>query len=356
VKTAIANNNYKIYCLKIVPLWGPPVYLTEYVRNLTMNGHVYMTDAGYEFTGLSGEAAMSPGTMDLSGIVEIGGASYDQIVSGVFDNARVYLFATTYVNPVEDEEPIGVAFVGKITLADARYRAELMMMIDVLNQATGKTYTAACQKKFGGQEFAGCKVALGPITKTGTITGVTSRSIFADSARDEPSDWFGEGAIAFTTGLNAGLKPMEIKSFSGDDAASGITAISNAVQATVEFTVNPYTYPADIGADIYFNNLLGMTELNGSFAKVIAIDGGQIAINADTSAYGVFTGEGTPTPGVFKLYEDMHYPVAIGDAYSVVPGCRKRLGDCKNKWNNVVNFGGFTNIPTSSQYTDRGLK
>lgn len=282
MKPAIADYQYKIFCLRIVPLWGDTVYLTSHIHDLVIGSNTYQTDSGYEFTGLSGEPNMAPGVMDLSGIADIAGIGYDEIVSGTFDNARVYCFATTWNNPIEDEEPLGVAFMGKIILADGRYKAELMMMIDVLNQGVGKTYTAACYKRFGGQEFAGCKIDLAPITVTGTITSVTSNSVFADSSRTEVDDYFGEGTIqfvntSFSSPANAGLKPQEIK--------------------------------------IY------------------------------TSAGGAIT-----------THEAFHYPVVVGDTYVMIPGCRKRQADCIDKWNNIANFGGFSFIPTSSQYTDRGLK
>jgi uncharacterized phage protein (TIGR02218 family) len=270
MKPAVADPKYKIHCLKIVPLWGSIIYLTDHPRDIVIGANTYKTDSGYEFTGLAAEGNMAPGVIDLSGIADIAGIGYDQIVSGVFDNARVYLFATTWRTPVVDEEPLGVAFMGKITFKDERYSAELMMMVDALNQSVGKTYTPSCPKKFGGQEYAGCKVALGPITVTGTLTSVTSASQFADSARAEAVDYFAEGTIAFTTGANAGLKPQEIK--------------------------------------------------------------------AHTAGGSILT------------HEAFYYPVVIGDAYSMIPGCRKRLADCRDKWNNVVNFGGFSFIPTQSTY------
>lgn len=65
--------------------------------------------------------------------------------------------------------------------------------------------------------------------------------------------------------------------------------------------------------------------------------------------------------GTIEIYEAFYYPVAVGDAYVMTPGCRKRLEDCRDKWNNVVNpvrggFGGFPNVPTSSTYAQVGRK
>jgi uncharacterized phage protein (TIGR02218 family) len=274
MKSAVADRRYKIHCLRIVPLWGATVYLTDHVRDVVLGANTYKTDSGYESSGLALEDNMSPGVLDLTGVANIAGIDMDEIVAGVFDGARVYAFATTWNAPVVDEEPLGVAILGKTKLDDDRYTIEMMMLIDALNQTVGKTYTANCQKEFGGTGFAGCKIALGPITVTGTLTHVTSNSVFRDSARAEAADYFGEGTIAFTTGANAGLKPIKIKSHAAD--------------------------------------------------------------------------------GTVEVHEAFHYPVTVGDAYTLVPGCRHRQEDCRDKWSNVINFGGYSFIATTSTYTQVG--
>ncbi len=60
--------------------------------------------------------------------------------------------------------------------------------------------------------------------------------------------------------------------------------------------------------------------------------------------------------GTITVFEPFYYPVVIGDAYSMAPGCRKRLEDCRDKWANVANFGGFPDVPTSSSYAQVGNK
>jgi len=48
----------------------------------------------------------------------------------------------------------------------------------------------------------------------------------------------------------------------------------------------------------------------------------------------------------FTLAQPMVGTVAVGDTYSVYPGCTKRLiDDCKTKFNNVVNFRGEPYVP-----------
>src|SRR5574337_641278 len=195
------------------------------------------------------------------------------VASGVYDNARIDLFATSWRTPVEDEEPLGFGFLGKTTLRDDRLAAEIMSAQDVLGQAVGETFGPMCKLEFGGTEFGGCQKPIGPITVTGTLTSVTDAGQFADSARAEAADYFTAGLLSFTSGANAGLKAQEIKLH-----ASG---------------------------------------------------------------------------GAFTLHEPFYYTPAIGDAYTLVPGCRKRLADCV-AWGNVARFGGFPHVPTSTTYTKVG--
>lgn len=277
MKPAVADSHVRVLCLRIEPVTGAAVQITHHPRNLTMgNGEVYLSGAGHDFTGYSATASMAPAVVDLSGIAGIAGIDADALASGVFDGARCYLFATEWNAPVEDREPIVATILGKTTLLDERYVIEEMALIDALNQSVGRTYTTTCQKTFGGTDYAGCAVALGPITVTGTLTSVTSGSVFRDTGRSEAADYFAGGTLVFTTGANAGLKALEVKAYAAD--------------------------------------------------------------------------------GTLETWEPFYYAPQIGDDYSLVPGCRKRLVDCRDKWANVENFGGFSHIPTASQYSTPGSR
>jgi len=271
MKTVIADYRYRVVCLRIVPVSGSPIYLTHHVRDLVMGGHTYLSASGYDFTGYSATAGFSPAMIDLQGVSGLAGIGYNEVASGVFDNARAYLFATTWNAPVEDEEPIVASLLGKTTLKDGRYVIEEMSLVDALSQSIGLTYTPGCQRTFGD---AGCGISLPSLTVTGTLTSVSSRFIMRDSARTELVDYFAYGTLVFTSGANAGLKLREVKRYEAD--------------------------------------------------------------------------------GTIEVFDALHYTPVIGDAYSMVPGCRKRLEDCRDKYNNVINGFFFANIPTSGEYTQVG--
>lgn len=214
MKTVVAPFVSAVTCVRIVCVNGLTVRLTAYPHDLVMsNGQIYRTDYGYEPTAFSSGTDFAPPAIDLEGIVALDGVSRDGLASGVFDNARVYVFKTSFLAPVEDYEEVAAGFFGKTTLIDDRYRIEGMGLADVLGQTFGKYFTSSCQHT---PWDAGCGISEASVTVTGTITHVTNAYSFRDSSRTEAADWFGSGTIRFTSGNNAGLKALEIKSYSAD--------------------------------------------------------------------------------------------------------------------------------------------
>lgn len=49
---------------------------------------------------------------------------------------------------------------------------------------------------------------------------------------------------------------------------------------------------------------------------------------------------------VFTLYEAAPYVIQVGDTFEAIAGCRKRkIEDCKTKFNNIVNHRGYPDVP-----------
>jgi len=277
MKTTVAPPETSVLCLRISCVNGTTFRLTQYPVDLVMsNSSVYSAVIGHDFTSFEATASFSPSSFDLSGILSALGITFSTVMDGTLDGARCYLFRTNFLAPVEDYEPITSSILGKTRLEDGKFTIEEMSLIDALNQVVGDTYGAACPKTFCGQEYAGCMADPVANTVTGTLTHVTSTTIFRDSTRAEVADTFGAGTIQFTTGANAGLKPLEIKAHAAD--------------------------------------------------------------------------------GTITTFDGAYYLPSVGDSYTMLRGCRKRLSDCQNRvgGSNVVNFGGFLWIPNGSTYAHVG--
>ncbi len=49
--------------------------------------------------------------------------------------------------------------------------------------------------------------------------------------------------------------------------------------------------------------------------------------------------------GVVGVWEPWFLPIAVGNTFSIVAGCDKRLATCRDKFANVINFRGFPSVP-----------
>ncbi|WP_330114071.1 DUF2163 domain-containing protein [Pseudomonas sp. JS3066] len=294
MKAHVADWRTRVYCVRIEPANDSPVIrLTAQPTGLKMsNGEVYLAEHGYEFSGFGASSTFASSSIDLKGVVQQGAIDRDDLMAGVYDNARVYLFATSWKKDlsIEDEEPLGMFFFGKVETTDEQYSVQLMSGIDVLSQSQGRSYGPTCPYTLFDETLDGHVVpasqsrctgprsnpdgpALADFKVTGTLTSVTDQYYFADSGRVEAADYFATGSIRFLTGPNAGLKPIAVKAFTAG--------------------------------------------------------------------------------GVIQLQEALFYMPAIGDQYEMIPGCRKRPEDCLF-WANMRNFGGHPHVPAPSQYGQIG--
>lgn len=83
----------------------------------------------------------------------------------------------------------------------------------------------------------------------------------------------------------------------------------------------------------------GRSEPDGHF------DGGKLRFTSGDNA-GLAMEVQAHVAGQFKLQLALPYPLAVGDAYTVIAGCRKRFAeDCWQRFNNAINFRGEPHVP-----------
>lgn len=220
--SAIAERRTR--CVRMEAIDGTIVRIAaEYPKDLKMsNGEIYL---GGQFTDISTTSTVLEGgasTIDFGFVDSIDSATRAEIESGKWDNANVFEFATDWAAPVEDEEEISLYTMGRITDSDGSFSVQLMGLKDKLSQRSGRTYTASCLWTFAdihldsgviASDRSRCKLAPAGFTVTGTITSVTSAQEFRDNTRGEVADFFGNGEIIFTSGLNSGLSRRNIRTY-----------------------------------------------------------------------------------------------------------------------------------------------
>lgn len=233
----------------------------------TIDAVLYKSAPGLSVASFVSSAGLAVDNSELTVLADDTIITRADILAGRWNNAAYLLFKYDWTDAAAGEEVISAGFLGELRPRSGAYVAELRALQQFLQQPVGAASTKTCRARLGD---AMCMVDLGGWTETGTITGVTSKQVFTDSSRTEADDYFGEGILTWTAGLNTGLS-QKVKTYASD---------------------------------------------------------------------------------TFTLSLPMIFDVQIGDTYSVIAGCRKRLDeDCAAKFSNELNFQGEPHRPTVDELT-----
>ena len=234
---------------------------------LVINGEEYLPQDGITPSAISATADGAVQNSEVNGFLTDLGIDEPEILAGVWDGASAVLFEANWSDLSQGQLILQTGTLGNLNCARITYSGEIRGLSQALQQTTGRVYSPLCWAQLGDAE---CKVDVESMRVTSTVTAVTDRRTFSDSANIEANDWFGAGVVTFSGG-----------------------------------------------------------DLDGFSMEVYSYDGA----------------------GNFQLVLPMPANIPVGQAYSVIPGCRKRhergarnplgVSDCVDKFNNVINFRGF---------------
>ena len=292
MKEYVVDPFTKIFCLNIVPRFGEAIRLSSYPMDIWLSPPeggspvLYRSEYGTELTDYDTTTTLTPSVMELQGVLGEFGITRERLLREEFNGAKGYVFATSWLEPIENDEPVGVFLIGKTKITDDTFSLEMNHILDALNLTPELSYTENCLNTFCDDNLENnytlplswCKLNSDDFVVTGVITTSPGNGIFfSDDLVSFDDDWFGEGLVRFNI-----------------------------------------------------------------------VDGGYI-----TKPFEVLEFESTD--GKFVLAQIPLYSLPAGTEFTIRAGCRKRLIDCRDKFDNVLGqageggFLGFPNIPTNEQ-------
>lgn len=189
------------------------------------------------------------------------------VLSDAWVDADFLISRYNIVTPANGTEPLFAGTTGVVTLDNGKVTVELRGLQQYLQQSLVEVSSKTCRNRLGD---ARCKVVLAPFTFVAAVTTLNTAQSFTASALTQAADFFGEGLLTWTSGLNAGAQRVVIAHAAG---------------------------------------------------------------------------------GVLTLAVPMWRAIGLGDTFTVVAGCRKRLADCRDKFANVLNMRAEPQRPTVDALT-----
>lgn len=201
-------------CLKMTLRDGTIVGATSIDKSLVIDGVTY--HAWLQVSDIVSTATLGVDNLELTVITDDTALMAD-IEAGRYDNASFYLFETNYLSPTDGQNSLKRGTTGEAKITDAgSYTLEFRGLTQALQQTVGSVTSKTCRAHFADfptQALGNkCGLTAATYTFTGTIDTVTSRQIVSDAARTEADDYYTEGFLTFTDGLNSGYR-RQIKSF-----------------------------------------------------------------------------------------------------------------------------------------------
>ena len=239
---------------------GEVFAFTTHDEDDEIDGVDYLCDPGFVANAISITAGCDVGNTEITTLHDGSVFTTADILGDRWRNAAFLIFRYNYKNIADGIDELLAGTFGEVELRRGTVVAELHDLRRYLQHPVGFQSTKTCPYRLGDERCTkDISLSDTAFTVLFTVTSVTSNQVFADSARAEADDFFGEGEIQWLTGNNAGER-AKVKTYASD---------------------------------------------------------------------------------TFTLGKAMWLDVQVGDTGIAIAGCRKRREeDCRDKFENEVNFGG----------------
>lgn len=204
-------------------------------QDVTLSSVLYRSAPGLDVQAFVSSAGLAVDNTEVTVLADDTVVTRADILAGRWNDAEYQLLRYNWASPSDGVEVRAVGHFGELQPRAGAYVAELRGLQQYLQQPVGSVSTKTCRARLGD---ARCTVdtASATWTKTGTLTHVTSKQVFRDSARAEAADYFTEGILTFTSGVNSGLSG-KVKAHAADGTFTLSLPMVGAVVAGNTYSV-----------------------------------------------------------------------------------------------------------------------
>ncbi len=190
-------------CWRLTRADGAVAGFTDHDRPLTVDGVTCEPGSGFSASEARSSLGLAIDTVDVEGALSSASLDDADIEAGRYDGATVETFLVNWADPTQFAL-IRKSVVGKITLSDGHFAAELESVTQSLDQPNGRTVRRNCDAELGD---ARCGVDLGHpgFFASGTVLSLDMADTISASGLDEFSPgWFANGLLTWTAGASIG--------------------------------------------------------------------------------------------------------------------------------------------------------
>lgn len=357
---------------------GTIVAATTLDRDLEVDGITYQSVIGYLDSDVESSSELNPDNLEIDGFLVSPAITDADIHSGAWDYAAIEMFEVNYLDLTMGKNILRSGTLGEVKGGRIKFTAELRGLMQAYTRTIVRLMTKDCNADLGDSR---CKVDMTSFTATGTVGGTNStNSVIYDTERTEagptgaiaitgisqaenavvtcPAHGFAQNATIQLSDINgctlAGATKDGVFYAGSGDSLNGLLFQIKLIDAdhfsilvdTRGYNADPalgVTDPLQVYSPYVSGGLAHPANASGYFdhGKITFTSGANAGLSMEVKAY---------APGVITLMLPMPFEIAVGDAYTITAGCNQSFENCKQRFNNVVNYRGFPNLPQSKIY------
>lgn len=350
---------------------------TDHSRDIVFGGVIYSHASGFTPTATDTSSMLNVDNMEVEAILDNSLIKEEDLIAGIWDFAKVEVFWVNWNDLSMGKLTLKSGTLGQITMKRTSFVAEIRGLTQAYANTITEITSPMCRAKLGDGR---CKVDLAALTTSGTVEAVSgdnrtlsdssltapgpavavniigiSRAAEAVVTTDVPHG-FRNGQSIFISGVvgvvqNGSVDSSGVMQVGTGESINGFSfGIANVTDDTFTIPVDtrlgvdhPSTIDGPAYSDVYSDYVSGGTAAPAGqsgyydYGMVTFTSGRNMGLSMEVKSY---------VPGFLELHLPMPFPMAVGDTYTRQPGCGKRLiDDCKNKFDNVINFRGEPYLP-----------
>lgn len=334
----------------IATLWlatrtdGAVFAFTDFDQPIVFGGVTYLSAGGYTHSQIDMSSNLSTSNLEIGSLFDSSTITPQSLEAGQWDYAAVSISLVNYNDLTMGAVTLGSGVLGQVTLMNGQYKVELRGLAQLMQQDMGEVYSPTCRANFGDSR---CTLSLAPLTFTGTVQSVNGVTSWNDASLTQtgPSvpfiDTKGQ-RIPTIAPFQLLIVPPAGGTFAANtsvvDVSGNVWIRNDSGPGDFQYSVSSaglYTFNANqAGQELFISYTYQMGYF--SYGTVTWTGGANAGYSMEVKRF---------SPGVVTLTMAMPNPIAVGDTYSIVAGCDKQFGTCKNRFNNVVHFRGEPYTP-----------
>ena len=314
---------------------------------------LYLASSAFGRSAIRSDDNLSTDNMEIQGILDSSIIDEEELRRGLFDRAVVEVFLVDHTNQANGVIRLRKGTLGEVILTKRDFfLAELRGLSQFFQTRIGERYVATCNADLGDSR---CKVPILPpiiARNTAYAVGDFVRVFIASPPLGNFSDFDNLIFRCTTAGTTAGSQPIYDNTvgnsttdgtavFVAEDGFSRFLQVSavNSTDSRKEFTTTsliPGVTPRTLMPTGWFD-----------FGVVVWETGANAGVAREIRA---FTQNNSDQ--VIRMFLDVPKSIAVNDFARIYPGCDLLRSTCVSKFNNIVNFRGFPDIPGQDAVLD----